>query len=51
MLNPSKMKNAKEMLRRLSRDESMTFVVEAALIAGLIVAIILLRAFQFVRGS
>lgn len=50
MLDLSKMKNAVEVLRRLSRDESMAFVVEVALITGLIIAIIFLRVLQFVRG-
>jgi Flp pilus assembly pilin Flp len=40
-----------ERLRRLMGDESMAFVIEIALIAGLIVAIFLLRVAQFLRGS
>lgn len=51
MLKFSKWKNAREVFLRLTRDESMTFVFEAALIASLIIAIILLRVLQFVRGS
>ena len=38
-------------LRRLMGDESMAFVIETALIAGLIAAIFLLRVAQFLRES
>lgn len=40
-----------ETLRRLMGDESMAFVIEIALIAGLIVAIFLLRVVQFMHES
>jgi Flp pilus assembly pilin Flp len=40
-----------ETFRRLLGDESMAFVIEIALIAGLIVAIFLLRVAQFLHES